>query len=188
MINASQSSFFLLLLLLFSPPTSRNADVTGIETWRTIAKTAETCVNRRNFEQLKKLSRRTLKDKTGRAFSWINYTVDENPMPLNINHHVDASTFLSYVPLFRSFFFRRKKWEENGKFLTEISFRFRFRFPIGSCGVDVDIVATRTLIRWNEGRNWSGKFQDSEDTSLNLSKFRESWEPPPLGRSKREKL
>lgn len=74
-------------------------------------------------------------------------------MPLNINHHVDASTFLSYVPLFRSFFFRRKKWEENGKFLTEISFRFRFRFLIGSCGVDVDIVATRTLIRWNEGRN-----------------------------------
>lgn len=76
-------------------------------------------------------------------------------MPLNINHHVDASTFLSYVPrsFVLSFSDEKKKWEENGKFLTEISFRFRFRFPIGSCGVDVDIVATRTLIRWNEGRN-----------------------------------
>lgn len=50
-------------------------------------------------------------------------------MPLNINHHVDASTFLSYVPLFRSFFFRRKKWEENGNVSDRNKFPFPFSFP-----------------------------------------------------------
>lgn len=47
-------------------------------------------------------------------------------MPLNINHHVDASTFLSYVPLFRSFFFRRKK--KMGR-KWQVSDRNKFPFP-----------------------------------------------------------